>query len=64
MSSALAKAIKLREWTRKALEEKTDLVVADLNTKADLAYDALSPEDARLYRDWAFGRKTKKKTGR
>jgi len=62
-SKALARAIKLREWTRTALTDhgETDSFVIDLNKKADVAYEALSPEDSALYREWAFPKLKKKR---
>lgn len=57
-SRALQKAIKLRQWVRRAIDIGDDGALRRLSRKADAAYAALSPDDAALYRDWAFDPET------
>lgn len=59
-SKRLQKAIKLRQWCRKALELNDMGDVARLNFEADKSYLCLTPEEAEQYRAWGFSRKVTK----
>jgi hypothetical protein len=54
MSGALFKAIKLREWTRRAVAINDVKAIVSLNRRADAAYAKLDPFEAAAYATWCW----------
>ena len=56
MSKELRRAIMLRCWTRRAIEQNDMPEVSRLNEAADKAYVLLDEFEQYVYREWAFDR--------
>lgn len=54
MSDDLRRAIKLREWTRRAIDINDIPGMCELNRRADVACAKLSGADMEAYRIWVF----------